>query len=211
MKPAAAAALRLLLVRHAEVEADGQNIFGGRMDLALSPRGHEQAAVLADYLRRQPLDAIYASPMKRVQQTLAPLLARGAPPPVILPDLREMDFGDWTGLSGEAVQTRFGVSAWSWLEQIENNRIARAEGFAALRERVAPCLRRIQDEQPGRQVAVFCHGGIIRVVLALLLHWPLARLGAFEIAYASVTRVRLHPERVQLQLINYAPWREPGA
>ena len=40
MKPATAAALRLLLVRHAEVEADGQNIFGGRMDLALSPRGH---------------------------------------------------------------------------------------------------------------------------------------------------------------------------
>jgi broad specificity phosphatase PhoE len=30
--------------------------------------------MLADYLRGKTIDAIYASPMKRVQQTLAPTL-----------------------------------------------------------------------------------------------------------------------------------------
>ena len=76
-------ATRLLLTRHAEVEARYQAVFGGRIDMDLSPRGHEQAATLARYLQSKSLTAIYASPMKRVQQTLAPLLVNGAPKPII--------------------------------------------------------------------------------------------------------------------------------
>ena len=73
-RPAAPPSTRLLLIRHAEVEASYQGVFGGRIDMDLSPRGHDQAATLARYLHEKPLSAIYASPMKRVQQTLAPLL-----------------------------------------------------------------------------------------------------------------------------------------
>jgi len=200
---------RLLLIRHAEVEARYQGVFGGRIDMELSPRGHEQAAALAHYLHQQPLSAIYASPMKRVQQTLAPLLVNGTPRPVILPDLREVDFGDWTGLAWDAVHAKFGVSAFSWLEQLECDGIANAECAAKLQERVEPCLQQIVNDHAGQTVAIFCHGGIIRVLLSILLHWPLARLGTFEIEYASVTRVRLLPERAELQLVNYTPWR-PG-
>src|SRR5947208_16246680 len=89
---------RLWLVRHAEVEERYQGVFGGRMDIELSPRGHEQAAALASYLAQRSFAGLYASPMKRVQQGVAPLLANGAPRAVILPELREVDVGDWTGL-----------------------------------------------------------------------------------------------------------------
>ena len=198
----------LLLIRHAEVEPSYQGVFGGRIDMELSPRGHEQAAALAAYLRRKPLSAIYASPMKRVQQTLAPLLVNGTPRPVILPDLREVDFGDWTGLAWDEVHARFGVSAFAWLEQLECDGIANAECAETLCERVEPCLRQILADHPGQQVAVVCHGGIIRVLLALLFRWPLSRTGAFEIEYASVTQVLLLPERAELQLLNFTPWRE---
>ncbi len=206
--PAPPCATHLLLVRHAEVEARYQGVFGGRVDMELSPRGHEQAAALAAYLHRKPLSAIYASPMKRVQQTLAPLLVNGTPRPVILPDLCEVDFGDWTGLAWKEVQAKFGVSAFSWLEQLECDSIANAESAEVLRERVGPCLRQILAAHRGQQVAVFCHGGIIRVLLSLILRWPLSRMGAFEIEYASVTQVMVLPPRAELQLLNFTPWRE---
>jgi len=206
--PAVPSPTRLLLIRHAEVEARYQGVFGGRIDMELSPRGHEQAAALATYLRRKPLSAIYASPMKRVQQTLAPLLVNGTPKPIILPDLCEVDFGDWTGLAWNDVQAKFGVSAFAWLEQLECAGIANAEDAETLRDRVEPGLRQIVANHAGQQVAIFCHGGIIRVVLGILLHWPLSRLGAFEIEYASVTQVALRPERAELQLLNFTPWRE---
>ena len=174
----------------------------------LSPRGHEQAAALARDLRERPLSAIYASPMKRVQQTLAPMLVNGAPRPVILPDLREVDFGDWTGLAWDEVQARFGISAFAWLEQLECDGIANAESAESLRDRVEPCLRRILADHAGRQVAIFCHGGIIRVLLGILLRWPLSRMAAFEIEYASLTQVLLRADKAELQLLNFTPWRE---
>lgn len=207
-RPAAPPATRLLLIRHAEVEARYQGVFGGRIDMELSPRGHQQAGILATHLRSKRLGAIYASPMRRVQQTLAPLLVNGAPKPVILPDLREVDFGDWTGLTWDQVQAKFGVTALSWLEQLDCGGIANAECGETLRERVEPCLQRILADHAGQTVAIFCHGGIIRVLLGMLLRWPLSSMAAFEIEYASLTQVVLRPPKVRLQLLNFAPWRE---
>jgi broad specificity phosphatase PhoE len=120
----------LFLVCHAEVEERYQRVFGGRIDMELSPRGHQQAEVLAQFLHGLQPNAIYASPMKRVHQTLAPLLQNSAPSPTILPDLREVDFGDWTGLTWEGVREKFGVSAFEWLHQLERNGISNAESTA---------------------------------------------------------------------------------
>jgi broad specificity phosphatase PhoE len=146
--------------------------------------------------------------MKRVQQTLAPLLVNGVPRPVIMPDLREADFGDWTGMSWDEVHAKFGISAFTWLEQLKCDGIANAESAETLQDRVEPCLRQILADHGGQQVAIACHGGIIRVLLGILLRWPLSRMGAFEIEYASLTRVLVHSDKAELQLVNFTPWRE---
>ena len=199
---------RLILIRHAEVEARYQHVFGGSVDMDLSPRGHEQAAVLAGFLLTKSFDALYASPMKRVQQTLAPLLQNGTPPPMVLENLREVDFGDWTGHGWEAVREKFGVSAFTWLEQLERGAIPNAENVVTYRARVAQCLDEILGAQTGKTVAVFCHGGVIRMLLSILLDLPLARMSMFEIDYASVSEIELKANRVEIQLLNFTPWRD---
>jgi broad specificity phosphatase PhoE len=202
------AATRLLLVRHAEVEARYHRVFGGCVDMDLSPLGHMQAVTLADYLRRKPLDAIYASPMKRVQQTLAPFLNNGGPLPVIFPSLREVDLGDWTGHAWSAVHEKFGVSAFEWLAQLEHGAIPNAETGATFRARVEPCLREILRKHPGQSVAVFCHGGVIRMIVSILLELPLSRMSAFDFEYASVSEIEWQPHRTEIQLLNFTPWRD---
>jgi broad specificity phosphatase PhoE len=197
-------------MRHAEVEKRYQGVFGGQIDMELSPRGHEQAAALAKYLKTQRLDAIYASPMIRVQQTLAPFLAASPCRPIILPDLREVDFGIWTGLSWEEVHAKHGISAFQWLDQLEEAAIPKAENARTFRTRVEPCLKRILAEHPGRQVGIACHGGVIRMLLGILLDLPLRRTAAFEIEYASLTKVALLPHGTQVQLMNFVPWRDSG-
>jgi broad specificity phosphatase PhoE len=174
----------------------------------LSPRGHEQAVILAKYLHQKPFDALYASPMRRVQQTLAPLLVNGMPKPVILRDLREIDFGDWTGLDRDEVQAKFQVSASAWLDLLECGAIANAECGETLRDRLEPCLGQILRDNAGKQVAIVCHGGVIRMFLALLLGLPLSKMAAFEIEYASLTQVIQLPEKTRLHLVNFTPWRE---
>ena len=199
---------RLYLLRHGEVEASYQRVFGGRIDMELSPQGHAQAAALAKFLERVAFDAIYASPMKRVQQTLAPLAGQYLRKPILLPDLREMDFGIWTGLKWSEVQERHGVSAYQWLEQLDKGTVPDAESTTQTRARVEPCLRRILAESHGKTVAVVCHGGIVRTLLALLLDLPIVKTAAFEIDYASLTVIDHLPGKVDLQLLNLTPWRD---
>ena len=184
----------------------------------LSARGHEQARTLARYLRGKTINAIYASPMKRVQQTLAPFLNNGAstlrgaavdgPAQIILPALREVDFGDWTGLGWQAVSKRFGFSVYEWLDQLEFNGAPNGENGKTFRARIEPCLRKIVRRHPGQNVAVFCHGGVIRMMLAILLDMPLPKTNQFEIEYASLTQVALHPHMAEVELLNFAPWRD---
>jgi broad specificity phosphatase PhoE len=174
----------------------------------LSPQGRQQAVILARYLARMRFDALYASPMKRVQQTLAPYLVNGAPKPVILPELREIDFGDWTALSWDEVKARFGISPFAWLDQLESGGIANAESANTLRLRLEPCLRKILETHVGQHVAIACHGGVIRVLLAMLLDWPLSRMAAFEFDYAGLTEVSWLAPKARLHLVNFRPWRE---
>jgi len=203
-----AAITRLWLIRHAEVEVRYQKTFGGRIDMNLSPRGRRQAEMLAAHLQGKTIDAVYASPMKRVQQTLAPLLKNGAPSPTVLPGLREVDFGDWTGYNWFEVQKKFGVHPYDWLDQIGRGAVPHGESGDQFRARVEPCLFDIIGRHPGGTAAIFCHGGVIRMILAILLELPLPKTNSFEIEYASVTQVALHPHLNEIELLNFTPWRD---
>ncbi len=179
--------------------------------MALSPRGHEHGAALARWMYDAKLDGIYASPMRRVHQTIAPLVEQSGLTPIVLPDLRETDFGDWTGLNWTEVKERFGVSAFDWLEVLDNGGIPNGESARMVLDRVRPCMRQILHDNPHRSVAVACHGGIIRVILALLLDLPLSRMAHFNIEYGSVTVVELQPEKkhaIEIELLNFCPVRD---
>jgi broad specificity phosphatase PhoE len=199
---------RLLLVRHAEVEVRYHKIFGGTIDMNLSPRGHEQAGLLAKFLRTRKLDAVYASPMKRVQQTLAPFLKNGAPRQTIVPDLREVNFGDWTGLNWEQVCQQFQLLTHEWLDHIERGAAPNGENGPQFRSRVEPALREIIKQHQGQNVGIFCHGGVIRMILSILLEIPLPRTNVFEIEYAGATQIALRPGHAEIELLNFTPWRD---
>lgn len=199
---------RLYLIRHAEIEPAYHGVFGGRIDMGLSARGHQQAGALAHAMKNRTVGAMYASPMQRVRQTVAPWVAENhGPSPVFMAELSEIDFGQWTGLNFAEVQERFGLDANDWLEHVEAGRVAGGETGPVLRERLGRPLRELLTRHAAESVAVVCHGGVIRVLLSLLLDLPLPKLAAFEVDYASVTEVLVTTGRTRLCLLNWTPWR----
>lgn len=200
--------VRLHLIRHGEVEERYQQFFGGsRIEMALSPLGHAQGAALGEWLATAPMDAFFTSPMLRVQQTISPLIERRGIVPTVLEDLREVDFGDWTGLRWDEVQTRFGVHAHDWLGELERGGIPGGESAASLLTRIRPCLATILAAR-GQDIVVACHGGIVRALLALLLDLPMARMAHFAVDYGSLTTVELHPgkgNRPEIKSLNLQP------
>jgi broad specificity phosphatase PhoE len=95
--------LRLTLARHAEPGWYVDDRFSTDPDL--TPRGREQAQRLADRLAAETdagiwrADAIVASPLRRVQQTVAPIAERLALPVTTLPWLAEIPVPGETGQS----------------------------------------------------------------------------------------------------------------
>ena len=154
------------------------------------------------------MDAVYVSPMKRAQQTLIPLTPHCRRAPTVLPGLCEVDFGDWTGLGWQQVREQFQVEPFEWLDKLEKATIPNAESVQQFRDRVEPCLQQILRENSGQTVVVVCHGGVIRMMLAILLGLPLTKTAAFDIEYASLTEVHLHSHKTEIQRLNFTPWRD---
>ena len=201
--------MQIYLIRHGEVEEKYHKVFGGsRIDMGLSPLGRKHGEAVAAWLKDTKLDALYASPMLRVQQTLAPLAEQRGMQPTLMPGLREIDFGDWTGHRWDEVQANFGMSAFDWLEIIESNGIANGESIDSLMDRVRESLLQIIQAHPHQQVAIYCHGGIIRAIIALLMEMPLRHMAHFNIEYGSINVVELLPDRkhaVEIELLNFQP------
>jgi broad specificity phosphatase PhoE len=146
--------------------------------------------------------------MKRVQQTLAPFLKNGAPSQKIIQGLREVNFGDWTGLNWEQVCEKFNLLTHEWLDHIERGVAPNGETGPQFRTRVEPCLREIIKNHTGQTVGIFCHGGVIRMILSILLKMPLPNTNIFEIEYTSVTQIALHLQHAEIELLNFTPWRD---
>lgn len=88
--------LTLILTRHGQA-AEADVMLGGQLDLALLPRGREEAEALARRLSGVRIDRFIASPMLRAIET-AQTIARGRPVEVD-ERLRELDYGRWESLT----------------------------------------------------------------------------------------------------------------
>lgn len=169
-------------------------------DPPLAPEGHEQAAALAARLDGKPLDAIYASNLRRAVETAGYLAAPRGMEVVQRADLREVHLGEWEG--GE-FRRRASVRDPEWLAFAASgswDTIPGAEGDLALRTRAVTAFDEIVAAHPGESVAVVSHGGLINACLASLLGVDRATFSVIE--NTSVSLVRTGGGRIVVITIN---------
>ncbi len=174
--------------------------------MELSPQGHEQAQRLAKFLNGRTFDHVYRSPMVRVRQTAKPLLDMLGQDAEVIDDLREVDFGVWTGHKWHEIQGKFGLDAEDWLVHLENGDVADAEPMGEYQSRIRGSLDQMMNEGAGQDVLVLCHGGVIRMLLSLLLDEPFSRMDRYEVDFASLTVIEHRSNRAEIKLHNFAPW-----
>ena len=161
----------VFLVRHGASMPYGDEPFpllDGTGDPPLAPEGVEQAERAALRLVEEDIEAIYVTTLQRTHQTAAPLVARLGLEPIVEPDLREVNLGEWEGgamrrhvAEGHPLAIRlFAEERWDVIPGAEPQEI-----FAT---RVRRGLDRVVAESPGRRIAVFTHGGVIGEVVRQL-------------------------------------------
>jgi glucosyl-3-phosphoglycerate phosphatase len=175
--PAIVQSTLVALIRHGESAANVRGEWHGRSDGPLSDEGREQAGALA--ARMPAPDAVFTSPLARAWETAVPLAAAHGLRPTPHDGLREMDLGEWEGMTWETIMAEH-AHDWAAVDERGHDlaRGSTGETFAAATARGTAALDDIVGRHRGGRVAVVTHGVLIRAVVSNVLGvaWPASRL-----------------------------------
>jgi broad specificity phosphatase PhoE len=122
---------------------------------------------------------------------------------VALPELREIDVGQWEGLTPEELYRRFPDHMAEYRRDPARTVRLGGESYAQLQARALIALQQIQDQhQHGDIVAAVSHGGTIRALLCHVIGLDLDRFGRMWIDNGSLTELRLGRNGWRLMRLN---------
>ena len=197
------AATRLWLIRHGEPVADRPQLCCVARDTGLSETGRRQISNVAEYLKAQPIFAIYASPLARALESARMLGCVRRCPVAVVPDLREIDFGDFEGLTFDEIAARDPDLYRRWMETPTEVRFPNGEEFAETRARVLRAAEAIRRECEGQAAMVVSHGGVNRILIAEALQLPDQCLFRVAQDHAAINLVSFVEGSPSVQLVNH--------
>ncbi|QEY31069.1 histidine phosphatase family protein [Synechococcus sp. RSCCF101] len=169
----------LLLVRHGETAWSLSGQHTGRTDIPLTANGRAVAAALAPVLAPLHLAAVLCSPLSRARTTCD--LAGLGHEARIDGDLSEWDYGDYEGLTTDAIHSR----APGWL--LFRDGCPGGESPEAIGARVDRLLGRLRGGTATGPVALFAHGHVLRVLAARWLGLPVRQGAGFLLDTATLS------------------------
>jgi len=195
-----------VLLRHGETPLTPEKRFSGSggTDPALSEKGMWQAARAAEALAaRGTVQAIVSSPMQRTRQTAEAVAIRLGLEVRIEEGLRELDFGDWEGLTFAEVQERHPDDLAAWLGSAKAKPTGGSESFTTLTHRIGVARDKILARHPGKTVLVVSHVSPIKTLVRLALGAPPDSLYRMELSAASFCAVQYYTDgNASLRLLN---------
>lgn len=146
------------------------NVFCGRgLDPALTDEGLVMADAFAAAYADDQWTAIYSSPLTRALSTAAPLAATRKLVVEQREELAEIDYGEWDGLTADAVAARWHDEHERWSADPAWNPPTGGETAIALAQRMTNVIEEITGAHMDGNVLVVSHKASIRVLLCALL------------------------------------------
>ncbi len=175
--------MEVLLIRHAipirrELES-------GIADPELANDGLKQAELMAQYLASEKLNAIYASPMQRAQQTAQPLALLQGLSITTVDGVAEYDKNSNQYVPVEELKAG---NDPRWQEMLRGEWTSADETEDEFIKRTVTSIEGIIAEHASQKVAIVCHGGVINAYICHVLGLENQR-GFFYPNYTSIHRI----------------------
>jgi probable phosphomutase (TIGR03848 family) len=181
----------LLLLRHAVTEQTGARLSGWMPGLHLSEAGLEQARGLAERLGPVPIDAVYASPLERCQETAAIVADAKGLKVGTVEEVGEVRYGDWTGRELKALAKE---PLWKVVQATPSAaRFPGGESIFEMQARAVLAIERLREGHPGQTVAVCSHADVIKALACHYLGMHLDLVQRVVVSPASVTAIAFGP------------------
>jgi broad specificity phosphatase PhoE len=190
----------ILLVRHAETDAVGVRLTGRQPGVALNGRGLAQVEQVCRYLRDVPLTAIYSSPLERALGTASPIAASHGLEVRIDHALNEVDFGEWTGLTFDALAR---LPGWRRFNESRGSAdVPGGERAPEMQRRIVSALADLGRRHQGQVIAAVSHAELIRAAVLHATGAPLRDWQRVEISPASITTIQYEGDDGRLIAVN---------
>jgi alpha-ribazole phosphatase len=194
---------RIYLIRHGQVDGYENFPIYGHTDVDLTDTGILQMQQVAERLRLIDINAIYASDLTRTI-TSSRIISRYHDVPLyFLPELREMHFGDWEGLTLAEIQEKFpGELERRKSSLLDFQAPGKGESISGFSARITDCLKQIRAKQEGKDVAIVVHGGVNRIILCRALGLDLTHMFNIQQDYACLNIIDYYPNSTLVRLVN---------
>src|SRR5262249_9225907 len=147
---------------------------------------------VAQMLGSEHAAVIYTSPRRRTMESARILGAVLNAPIQVVAELREIDFGDFEGLSYDEIANRYPELYREWMDAPTKIRFPNGECEAQVRERALRAFEGICRQCEGKTVVIVSHGGVIRIILAWALRMPDECLFRLSQGHAAVNLLCCH-------------------
>lgn len=211
----------LYLVRHGETDGSETNRYKGSIDVPMSERGVEQirkaSLFIAKKVNGASLSAVYCSPLGRAIKSAEIIAEPYGLKPMIIPDLRERNFGIWEGMSFDEIKEKYPVEFKAWADNPVRYSPIDGESTIEVRDRVINALNVILNNHTkdrnglkditrqsslGNSIAIAAHGGVNRVILCHIMGIPLEKIFIIEQDFAAVNVIEFREEYPVVKLLN---------
>jgi probable phosphoglycerate mutase len=167
---------RIVLWRHGRTEWNASGRFQGQTDIDLDEIGRAQAWESARRLAALEPDLLISSDLRRTRDTMAALAEITGKPIQLDERLRETFAGEWQGLTGAEIASRYPDEYKAWRAGDPLLKVGGGETRQDVAERMAAAVRDIAARLADDGLAVLTsHGGAARLGIAALIGMPLER------------------------------------
>ncbi len=196
----------VVLLRHGDTKLTPERRFSGvgRGDPGLSETGRDQARRAADsaLLQGNTFTEVLSSPMTRCQETAKIVAATLGVSISVDPELREMDFGLWEGMTFDEVQDRYPDDLRRWTQSASVPPTGSSETFAALLDRMGTVAERFASRYAGASVIAVTHVTPVKALVVRALGAPPAALFRMELSSACFSRITYTGGEASVRLLN---------
>ena len=162
---------KVVLVRHARTTYNEQGRFQGSSDESvLTAKGHQDAYATGLALKEYNFDAIYTSPLKRVQQTTQEIITALRQDNVTLVDsdrlLTEICMSHWQGLYYQEVKEKFAKDYHCWQNTPHLFSFDNVYPVLELFEKAKLFWQKVLSKHQGQTILIVAHGGTNRALIS---------------------------------------------
>lgn len=181
----------VLLIRHAVNDyVKTGKLAGWTPGVHLNEDGVAQAEALGHRLAEAPLKALYTSPLERAVETAQAVQAHHPHLPLVICEgVKEVDFGEWQGMSLSELRKR---KLWEVVQHTPSRAtFPSGESFTHAQHRAVVAVESLVYQHPGQLIAFFSHSDVIKLILAHFLGMHIDTFQRLEISTASISTVQL--------------------